>query len=60
MGAQEKQTKDELREDVSSHAILLRQEHHPENRWEALRVQIRLRSSRPSRIQLLRNPSHGV
>ena len=51
MGSTEKQAEDELREAESRPALLLRQEHHPQDGGQALRVQVRLRPPVPARVQ---------
>lgn len=38
MGHSQKQTKNELREAQPRPALLLRQEHHPQDRWKAIRL----------------------
>lgn len=43
LGKEEKQAEDELREAESRPALLLRQEHHPQDVGEALRLPLRLR-----------------
>ena len=43
LGFAEKQAQDELREVESGVALLLRQEHHPQDGGQAVRVQVRLR-----------------
>ena len=39
--------------------VLLRQEHHPEDRWQALRLPIRLRPSGSSRLLARGDPPNG-
>ncbi len=51
MGHQEEQTEDELREAVARPPLLLRQEHHPQDGGEALRLPLRLRPAEPSGLQ---------
>ena len=51
MGYEEEQAQDELREAQPRLALLLRQEHHPQDGGQALRVQVRLRPPVPARVQ---------
>lgn len=50
LGKEEEQAEDELREVESRPALLLRQEHHPQDFWEALRLPFRLRPAEPAGI----------
>lgn len=43
MGSVQEQTQNELREAEPRPALLLPQEHHPQNRWQAIRLPLRLR-----------------
>lgn len=50
VGSEEEQTQDELREAESWPAILLRQEHHPQDGWQTLRLPLCLQPARPAGI----------
>ena len=51
MGHEEEQAQDELREAQPGPTLLLRQEHHPQDEREAVRVPVRLRPAEPAGLQ---------
>jgi len=55
LGCAQEQAQDELREAESERALLLRQEHHPQDARQAIRLQVRLWHGPPAR--LLRRPA---
>uniref|UniRef100_A0A8B9CUY1 ETS proto-onco 1, transcription factor n=1 Tax=Anser brachyrhynchus TaxID=132585 RepID=A0A8B9CUY1_9AVES len=59
MGQEEKQAQDELREAEPWPALLLRQEHHPQDGREALRLPLRLRPAEPAGLHAGGAPHHA-
>ena len=54
MGCPQEQAQDELREAVARPPLLLRQEHHPQDGRQAVRLPVCVRPAEPARLQAAR------
>ena len=59
MGQQKKQAQDELREVIAGAEVLLRQEHHPEDGWEAICLPVCVRPAKCPGVQGGGGAEHG-